>query len=112
MGAEERLGGGVGRESVPGDGPERPEAREPYEECDDDDLFAVAGRAYAYDGARESVVAHCRDAARGQGWRQRAVDCFSERIDGTTAHLGVEGPAGGSCQVELIADREEYGEGC
>ncbi|MGW0712570.1 hypothetical protein ACWD4G_42690 [Streptomyces sp. NPDC002643] len=48
--------------------PERAEAREPYEACDDDDLFVVAGREYAYDGDRDAVLA---SASGSTGPRRR-----------------------------------------
>lgn len=103
---EESLGEALAAESVLDAPPEGAGERESYQECDDDDLFVVAGKSYAYGGSRNGALAHYRDAARAAGWRGHAEDCFTRRIDGTTAYLTVEGPADGTLHVEIIADRE------
>lgn len=110
---EERLGEALARDPVLDDGPDGAEERESYQECDDDDLFVVAGKAYAYEGeSRESVLVHYRDAAQAHGWRHRVDDCFSKRIDGTVAYLSVEGLADGAFEVSILADRDDTGSWC
>ncbi|WP_245685519.1 hypothetical protein [Streptomyces yerevanensis] len=104
---EDRLGEVLAGESVLGARPEGAGEGEPYQGCDDDDLFVVAGTSYAYGEPRESVLAHYRKAALAEGWRVRTKDCFAKRIDGTTAYLTVEGPTDGSLQVEIVADRDD-----
>jgi hypothetical protein len=104
---EDRFGEVLAGESVLGARPKGAGEGEPYQGCDDDDLFVVAGTSYAYGGPRESVLAHYREAALAEGWQVRAEDCFAKRIDGTTAYLTVEGPTGGSLQIEIIVDRDD-----
>ncbi|MGW1669553.1 hypothetical protein [Streptomyces sp. NPDC002324] len=103
---EERFGVTLADESVLGAGIAGAAGAavvDTYQECDDDDLTVVVGRAYRYDGAREGVLRHYRDAAQADGWRHRADDCFTKRIDGALASLMLEGPADGSFAVEIAA---------
>jgi hypothetical protein len=110
---EERLGEALAGEAVlDGPAPEGSGGGESYQECDDDDLFVVAGRSYAYTGSRSSALAHYRDLAAASGWRAVSGDdgvgggdCFGKPVGGTTAYLTVEGPAEGVLHVEIVADR-------
>ncbi|MDN3024810.1 hypothetical protein [Streptomyces sp. S.PB5] len=104
--AEDALGEALAAESVLGVAPEGSRGRGSYQECDDDDRFVVAGRAYGYDGKRESALEHYRRTASERGWGPVADgECFAKRVDGTTAYLTVWGPQDGKLQVEIIADR-------
>lgn len=100
---EERLGEALAGDPVLDAGVEEARAEESYQECDDDDLNVVAGKAYRYGGDRESVLVHYRDAARAHGWRYRTSACFTKSIDGSVASLILEGLTDGSLQVEIIA---------
>ncbi|WP_371579136.1 hypothetical protein [Streptomyces sp. NBC_01314] len=119
--AEDRLGEALAGDAVLDDGPDGVGAGEPYEGCDDDDLFVVAGKSYTYtytydkgqgrgrEGdvvAHESALAHYRDVAQAHGWRYRSSGCFDKRIDGTTAYLTIGGPTDGALDVGIIATRE------
>ncbi|MES5824404.1 hypothetical protein [Streptomyces sp. RG80] len=103
--AEERLGEALAKESVLDVPPSSAGAGESYRSCDDDDLFVVAGRSYAYEGSRESALRHYLDVGSTRGWRTAAGDCLAKRIDGTTAYLTVWGPEKGTLDVEITADR-------
>lgn len=104
--AEDQLGEVLAGESVLEAAPEGSRGGESHRDCDDDDLFVVAGRSYAYEGSSESALEHYRDAASERGWRATAAgDCFAKRVDGTTAYLTVEGPDEGTLYVEIVADR-------
>lgn len=105
-GAEQRLGEALAADPVLDDGPDGAEPQESYQECDDDDLFVVAGTAYRFGGSRGQGLSHYRDAAEAHGWRYRTSDCFTKSIDGTLAQLTVVGPADGSLHVEIIAQRD------
>ncbi len=104
---EERLGAVLARESVLGAAPEGARQRERYRGCDDDDRRVVAGAAYRYGGSAEQALRHYGGAAPAAGWRGTDVPgCFVKEVDGTTAHLAVEGPKDGELLVEILADRE------
>lgn len=105
--AEERLGEVLAGESVLEVPPDGSRNGESYQECDDDDLFVVAGRSYAYDGSPQSALQHYRDRASAQGWRAVAGDCFTKPVGDTTGYLTVWGPDEGTLQVEITADRED-----
>lgn len=105
--SERRLGEALAKEPVLEMPPPSAGAGEPYRSCDDDDLFVVAGRSYAYQGSRENALRHYLDVASSRGWRPAAGDCLAKRIDGTTAYLTVWGPEKGSLDVEITADRDD-----
>ncbi|KUO21106.1 hypothetical protein [Streptomyces dysideae] len=109
---EEKLGDVLAEESVLDAQPEEFGEPDPYQHCDDDDLFVVAGKSYSYGGSRDSVLAHYREAAPAKGWKPRSEDCFAKRIDGTTAFLMVEGPADGTVEIAITADRDDSGDWC
>ncbi|MEH0528145.1 hypothetical protein QBA75_13410 [Streptomyces stelliscabiei] len=100
---EERFGVTLADEPVLGAGIAGAVVVDTYQECDDDGPAVAAGRAYRYDGDREGVLRHYRDAAQAEGWRHRAGDCFTQRIDGALASPMPEGPADGSFAVETAA---------
>lgn len=106
---EERLGEALAEDPVLDDGVDGARVEESYQECDDDDLTAVAGKTYRYGGDRESVLAHYRDAAQAHGWRYRTGDCLTKSIDGAMAGLTLEGPGPGdrSLHVEIVAARQD-----
>lgn len=100
---EQRFGEKLADDPVLGAGVDGAAAEDSYQECDDDDLTVVAGKAYRYGGDKEIVLRHYRDAAQAHGWRYRASDCFTKQIDGALASLMLDGPTDGSFAVEVVA---------
>ncbi|MFE4176800.1 hypothetical protein ACFRR7_32955 [Streptomyces sp. NPDC056909] len=110
--AEDRLTEAIAGDPVLDARPAGAAKEQPYDGCDDDDLFVYAGTDYSYHAPRQSVLGHYEETARANGWRPRATsedgaaaDCFVKRIDGTTAYLTVDGPDNGKVHVSITADR-------
>nr|WSZ97443.1 hypothetical protein OH820_18875 [Streptomyces sp. NBC_00857] len=109
--AETRLAEAMAADPVLDAGPGDASKGELYKECDDDDLFVSVGTEYPYSAPRQNNPGHYIEAAQAKGWQSlvRSEDdslpeCFTKRIDGTTAYLTVDGTGGGT-RLEITADR-------
>ncbi|MFF8957921.1 hypothetical protein [Streptomyces sp. NPDC014894] len=116
---EDRLAAALAGDPVLDAVPDGAGKREEYRSCDDDDLFVSVGESFSYGDSRAVVLGHYREAARANGWRPHTSsggkpvpDCFTKRLDGTTAYFDVTVADGGPVELSITADHQDADSWC
>ncbi|GGZ14479.1 hypothetical protein GCM10010387_03240 [Streptomyces inusitatus] len=105
---EDRLAAALAEDPALNAAPDGARKGESYRECDDDDLFVSVGAEFSHEGSSKDPLARHREAARAGGWRPSGgdPDCYTKRLDGTTAYLSVDAPSAAKVELSITADRQ------